>query len=128
MNFMAVKVTEEGGKMIIDEGNFKLHVDSSKADLIRPYVGKEVIFGARPEDLQYAAQAAEGTAIKTTVQVVEPLGAEIHVYVDTGSHVIIARTPPTVEFSVGDTAYFTPVWERVAFFDVESEQALGLES
>jgi multiple sugar transport system ATP-binding protein len=128
MNFMAVKVTEEGGKTIIDEGNFKLTVAPAKADLLKPYIGKEIIFGVRPEDIEYNMNAPDGNAIKTTVQVVEPLGAEIHIYVDTGSHVIIARTPPTHEFAVGDSALFTPAWERVAFFDVESEQALGLES
>jgi multiple sugar transport system ATP-binding protein len=127
MNFMAVKVTEEGGKMIIDEGNYKLHVDSKVADVLKPYVGKEVIFGVRPEDLQYDANAADDNCIKTSVQVVEPLGAEIHVYVDTGSHVIIARTPPTIEFSVGDEARFIPQWDRVRFFDVESEQAINAE-
>ena len=52
MNFMAVKVTDEGGKMIIDEGNYKLHVDSKVADALKPYVGREVIFGVPPEDPQ----------------------------------------------------------------------------
>jgi len=127
MNFMSVKVTEEGGKMLIDEGNFKLHVDSSVADDLKAYVGKEVVFGVRPEDLRYDSDAKDGECIKTNVQVIEPLGAEIHVYVDTGSHVIIARTPPTVHFEVGDEARFVPSWERVRFFDVESEQAINAQ-
>ncbi len=127
MNFMAVKVTEEGGKIVIDEGNYKLTVDRSLADDLKPYSGKEVIFGVRPEDLHYDENLKEGDCIKTNVQVIEPLGDEIHVYVDTGSHVIIARTPPTINFSVGDEAKFKPDWERVRFFDVESEQAINAE-
>ncbi len=127
MNFMTVKVTEEGGKMMIDEGNFKVGVDGAVADSLKPYVGKEVVFGTRPEDLQYDMDAKEGTYLTTTVQVIEPLGAEIHVYVDTGSHVIIARTPPTVEFAVGNEAKFVPVWDRARFFDMESEQAINVE-
>ena len=125
MNFMTVKVSEEGGKIVIDEGNYKVIVDSTVADNLKPYVGKEVVFGTRPEDLQYDMDAKDGTCITTTVQVVEPLGAEIHIYVDTGSHVIIARTPPTIEFSVGDEARFVPVWDRARFFDLESEQAIN---
>ena len=110
---------------MIDEGAFKIAVDDpGKADIIRPFVGQEVIFGVRPEDLEYNAAAGDSVAIKANVQVVEPLGAEIHVYVDTGSHVLIARTAPTIEFHVGDEAKFIPNWERVAFFDVESEQSL----
>lgn len=127
MNFMAVKVSEEGGQILIDEGNFKMVVHSKKADLIRSFIGKEVIFGIRPEDLKYDMSAADGMAIKASVQVIEPLGAEIHLYVDTGSHVMIARTAPTISFSVGDEAMFVPDWERVAFFDMESEQALGVQ-
>jgi multiple sugar transport system ATP-binding protein len=125
MNFMAVKVTEEGGKISIDEGNFKLVVQGPRADLIKPYIGKEVIFGVRPEDLTYDMNAGEGLHIPTTVQVVEPLGAEIILFIDTGSHVMVARTAPTISFKVGDAAKFVPVWERVTFFDIESEQTLG---
>jgi multiple sugar transport system ATP-binding protein len=113
--------------MILDEGNYKLPVESSLGDVLKPYVGKEVIFGIRPEDLHYDASAPADACVKTNVQVIEPLGAEIHVYVDTGSHVIIARTPPTVNFAVGDEAKFLPDWERVRFFDVESEQAINAE-
>ncbi len=127
MNFMTVKVTEEGGKMIIDEGHFKLHVDASLADDLKPYIGKEVVFGVRPEDLEYNMDAADDNCIKTNVQVIEPLGAEIHIYVDTGSHVIIARTPPTIRFEVGDEARFIPAWERVRFFDMESEQGINVD-
>jgi hypothetical protein len=41
---------------------------------------------------------------------------------------MIARTAPTIDFSVGDEAKFVPEWDRVAFFDVESEQSLTVKS
>lgn len=126
MNFMAVKVFEEGGKVMVDEGNFKIPVGASKTDLVRPYIGKELIFGIRPEDLKYESGTIEGETVDTTVQVVEPLGAEINLYVDTGSHVMVARIPPTVAVHVGDAIKFAVIWERAAFFDVESEQTLGV--
>jgi multiple sugar transport system ATP-binding protein len=127
MNFMAVKVSEEGGRITIDEGNFKIVVEGKRAEQIRSYVGKEVIFGIRPEDLTYKMDAAQDLAIPSTVQIVEPLGAEINLFIDTGSHVLVARTPPTIHFKVGDAARFVPEWERVAFFDMESEQTLGMQ-
>ena len=128
MNFLSVKVSEEAGSIVLDEGGFKMTVQGSRADIARPYVGRDIIFGIRPEDMKYDMDAAEGTYIKSKVQVVEPLGAEIHVYIDTGSHVLIARTSPTIHFNVDDDAKFVPDWSRVAFFDVESEQALGVEA
>jgi multiple sugar transport system ATP-binding protein len=126
MNFMAVKVTEEGGRIMVDEGNFKVAVQGARAELIRSYIGKEVIFGIRPEDLRYDMSAGEGLYVPTTVQIVEPLGAEINLFIDTGSHVMVARTAPTIRFAVGDSAKFVPEWDRVAFFDMESEQTLGM--
>jgi multiple sugar transport system ATP-binding protein len=127
MNFMAVKVSEEGGRIMVDEGNFKIAVEGSRAELIRSYIGKEVIFGVRPEDLTYDMSASVDIAIPCTVQIVEPLGAEINLFIDTGSHVMVARTAPTIDFKVGEAAKFVPVWERVAFFDMESEQTLGMQ-
>jgi multiple sugar transport system ATP-binding protein len=127
MNFMAVDVKEEGGKTILHEGAFTLEVSGRHVETIKPYIGKQVIFGIRPEDMAYKMDASDGTYIPASVTVVEPLGAEIHVYVNTGEHTIIARTPPVIMFSVGDEARFVPNWDRVAFFDLESEQAIGQE-
>jgi multiple sugar transport system ATP-binding protein len=124
MNFLTVKITEEGGKIMADEGDFKMEITGSKGDLLKPYVGKEVIFGVRPEDLLFN----EGTApIKTKVTVVEPLGAEIHLYINTSNHQMIARVPPQHEFHVGDDAFFAANMDRVIFFDMETEKALNGE-
>ena len=52
MNFLSVKVSEEGGSIVLDEGAFKMTVIGSRADIARPYVGRDIIFGIRPEDMQ----------------------------------------------------------------------------
>ena len=51
MNFMTVKVIEEGGQVRIDEGSFKLTPTPAHQALLKNYVGKEISFGIRPEDL-----------------------------------------------------------------------------
>jgi multiple sugar transport system ATP-binding protein len=127
MNFMNMKIFEDGGKIYGDEGNFKIQFTGRNEDLVRPYIDKELIFGVRPEDLQWAENASEGTYVPAKVTVVEPLGAEIHVYIDTGSHTIIARIDPNIEVQVGQEVKFTPRDDKVIFFDIESEQALGAE-
>ncbi len=127
MNFMTVKVTEESGRIMIDEGNFKLEITGDRADMIRPYIGKDTVFGIRPEDLHYIPDAKDDvTNIKSHIEVIEPLGAEIHIYVNTGTHQFIARVPPRYQLSVGDPAHFTPDMSKVIFFDMESEQAIGI--
>lgn len=125
MNFMAVTIIEEGGKIIADEGNFKMELTGKLADVAKQYIGKGLIYGVRPEDLFYDNSAAN--TIKTTVEVVEPLGAEIHIYVGTGTHQLIARVPPTASLKVGDSASFVADQERSILFDVETEKALNIE-
>ena len=127
MNFLNVAVSEAGGKIVIDEGTFKMFVDGRYAEPLKPYVGKQVTFGIRPEDLKYDMSAAEGTFIPTTAEVVEPLGAETHVYVNTGKHQMIARTEPDIIFNVGDKAKFVPNIDKAIFFDLETEEAINLK-
>jgi multiple sugar transport system ATP-binding protein len=126
MNFLTVTVKDEGGKLILEEEGQKLEVPSNSkhAERLKAYVGKEIVFGIRPEDMVYSKDPDEGKAIKTEVTVIEPLGAEIHLYITTQKHSIIAKVEPRFSFQVGDAAYFTPDWDKVIFFDIENEKAL----
>lgn len=123
MNFMNVAVKEEGGKIIIDEGNFSTVVEG--CDYLKAYVGKNVVFGIRPEDLKYSEKEVKETTIPAKVIVIEPLGAEIHLYLSTGSHQYIARTGPEIDIKVDDQAYFIPDYSKSCFFDIETELVLS---
>ncbi|GAB6089031.1 ABC transporter ATP-binding protein [Spirochaeta dissipatitropha] len=128
MNFMTVKVTEDGGKIKLTEGNFSVILKGEKSDLAKPYVGQDLIMGIRPEDLEYNAQAPDGDCIRANVEVIEPLGAETHVYVNTGNHTIIARTAPTLKYDIGDELRFVPNMERMALFDITTEESLDYKA
>ena len=66
-------------------------LDGALADKLRSYVGKELLFGVRPEDLVYSETAAPGDTVTAKVTVVEPLGSEILLYVNTEHHQIIVK-------------------------------------
>jgi len=125
MNFLVVNVTEEGGKVYVDEGDFKLAIPETQAKLLKDYIGKQVVFGIRPEDLDYLEAEKKGLSIKASVGVIEPLGAEIHVYVNTSKHQMIARVNPDVKLEVGKDLYLFPHFEKAVFFDMETELAIG---
>lgn len=128
MNFLTMKVSEEGGAIIGDEGNFRIRFTGKLAERAKPKVGQEVVFGIRPEDMVYAKDdAAQDTFIPATVEVVEPLGAEIHLYINTGKHQVVVRIPPTISVSVGDAVRFVPDLDRAILFDLETEQALNVD-
>ena len=123
MNFLTVKVLEDGGSLILDEGSFKVKPDGIHLDYLKKYAGKEVFFGIRPEDMAYTPSGGENSfSVKVTV--VEPLGADIHLWLTTATQPLVARTEPHHDFKVGDTASFVPRMEKARYFDKETELAV----
>jgi multiple sugar transport system ATP-binding protein len=121
MNFLNVKVLEEGGRIILDEGSCRLNPTEAQVALLKPYVGKDVILGLRPEDLPYAESNG---SLKTTIIVVEPLGAEIHLWGKTTTNQLVSKVPPHHTFKVGDTVGFAPVMEKARYFDAATEKSI----
>jgi multiple sugar transport system ATP-binding protein len=124
MNFLTVKVLEENGKMVLDEGTFQVAPDPAHVPFLKKYVGREVYFGIRPEDLAYQEKGAYDNNMPTKVTVVEPLGADIHLWLTAGSQSLVARTEPHFSFKVGDAANFVPRMEKARFFDRETELSI----
>ena len=127
MNFLKVKVVEEGGKVLLDEGSFKLEPVAAHVELLKKYVGKEISFGIRPEDLP-CLEVGSGSkgygVISAKVSVVEPLGAEIHLYASTPTQPMVARIAPHHLYKIGDAVHFTPVMEKARYFDRDAELSI----
>jgi multiple sugar transport system ATP-binding protein len=123
MNFLNVRVIDEGGSILLDEGAFKIKADSSHVEFLKKYAGTEVFFGIRPEDVDYTnSGGANSMTLKVTV--VEPLGADIHLWLTTDTQPLVARTEPSHSFKVGDTVVFIPKMEKARYFDKETELAI----
>jgi multiple sugar transport system ATP-binding protein len=127
MNFLTVRVLEEGGAIVLDEGSFKVKADAAHVPYLKKYVGKEVFFGIRPEDLSYVETPAAENNMPAKVTVVEPLGADIHLWLTAGSQSLVARTEPHYTFKVGDVANFVPRMDKARFFDRETELSILTE-
>ena len=123
MNIVSAKVLEENGKIIVDEGGLRSEVVPEAADKLRSYIGKEVLVGLRPENVKYGTSADSGS-IRAKVEVIEPLGAETHVYLNTGKHQFIVRLEPNTQVAVGDEVVCTPIREQLHFFDLQTELSL----
>jgi multiple sugar transport system ATP-binding protein len=123
MNFLNVKVREDGNSIILDEGSFKIKADPSHTEYLGKYVGKEVYFGIRPEDMTYVEKEANNS-MTVKITVVEPLGADIHLWLTTETQPLVARTEPNHTFKVGDTVTFIPRMEKARYFDKETELAI----
>ncbi len=121
MNFLSVRIVDKGGRILADEGSFEVVPTPQQAERLKDYVGREVFFGIRPEDMQYTKEPAQSNNMQMKVSIIEPLGAETHLYLATRSQQVIARTEPDNTFRIGDTANFVPNMEKGKFFDKESE-------
>jgi multiple sugar transport system ATP-binding protein len=124
MNFLTVKVAEKGGSVVLEEGTFEIKPAAEHQEYLKKYVGKEVYFGIRPEDLSYVEKSAGDNNIPVKITVVEPLGADIHLWLTTNTQPLVARTEPHHTFKVGDTANFTPRLDKARYFDKETELSI----
>ncbi|WP_294430658.1 ABC transporter ATP-binding protein [uncultured Treponema sp.] len=121
MNFFKIKIEEKDGKVIANEGAFTLVPTEEQQKHLKAYVGKEVTFGIRPEDLQYQAVPSSENNMQVKVTNKEPLGAETHVFVQVKDANIVAKVAPEVVVQLGDTINFAPDMTRAKFFDLETE-------
>ena len=127
MNFLSVKVQEEGGGITLDEGTFKIKPAPEHVEYLRKYVGKEVYFGIRPEDLTFSEHTGGENSMTVKITVVEPLGADIHLWLTTNTQPLVARTEPHREFKVGDSVTFIPHLDKARYFDKETELSILAE-
>src|SRR5205809_8031935 len=83
MNFIDSALAEAGGKLFVDAGTFRLEVPPDLVSQARPWVGRRVVFGVRPEDIAdraLANGAQPAWTIKAGVDVHEPLGSDVILY------------------------------------------------
>jgi multiple sugar transport system ATP-binding protein len=126
MNFIEGKIATNGA-LHVDEGTFEAKVPKNIENLLEPYVGKEVVFGVRPESIYEAGQPGADeyqASFKATVEVVEPMGNETFVYVTTGKTPIVARltTGRDIKPNSGIDLYID--MRGIHFFDPANEKTI----
>ncbi len=129
MNLLKVPVISDSGQPALQFGSVRLHLTQAQQELVKPYVGQEVLMGIRPQDL-YAETSAPPDAILSEpipmqVDVVEPHGDrnDLHLLVD--GHRLIAQLTARVKVHEGDTVPLRLHLEYLHLFDPQTERALG---
>ena len=106
---------------------FTLRLNDDMAKKLTGQVGKTVVFGSRPEDInnkQYASFAQPDQTAPATVEVVEPMGAEIYLYLNTGNHSFVARVNPHEKADIGQKLEMAFDLRKSHFFDAQTEQVI----
>lgn len=133
MNFFEGSLLQKEGKMFfVEKGvsgsvGFSVRVDEDHLSKLQPYVGKSVKFGIRPEDIHdklYAGSAEPDRVVQATVEVVEPMGSEVYLYMNTGAHSFIARVSVAEKADVNHKLDLIFNTKRAHYFDVDTQKAI----
>jgi multiple sugar transport system ATP-binding protein len=122
MNFFPAKVVGSNGQAVADAGFFKAPVGGKAAEA----VGRDVILGIRPEDINdMATERQDGQLpLDAKVEVVEFLGNELQLLLSADSTNFIARVGTQTSTKPGQTLRVGLNLKKLHVFDKQTEAAL----
>jgi len=127
MNFIDARLVADGDRLAVDAGGFRLGLPDAFCESLRGHVGRQIVFGVRPEDIGPREQSASPATniLSTRAEVVETLGAEIFAYLDCGAHSIVARMKaPDMPLRVGDPLEVAVDMGKTHLFDLDNGRTL----
>jgi len=127
MNFFNGTIVSENAALHFDEGKFKVRLGDQHKEKVSPYAGKKIIFGIRPEDVWTKANAVgptEGRVVTSLIEVVEPMGSEVYLYLNTGINSYIARVKSHPKSAIRQNIDMVFNMDKAHFFDPETEKAI----
>ncbi len=127
MNFFKGKLQKQDGRLLVDAGSFTVPVPDDRRKAYDAFVGREIIFGIRPEDIYNPAFVPTGihaAPIDVKVDVTELMGNEIFLYLVSGQNTVVARVDPRTNFRIGDKTQVSFNMDKCHLFDPETEKAI----
>ncbi|MEQ8820603.1 MAG: sn-glycerol-3-phosphate ABC transporter ATP-binding protein UgpC [Sumerlaeia bacterium] len=133
MNFLEGELTGDGDNLTFTEASGPVIAipPALQAKLKEANVPKgPITMGVRPEDFHdenelTAERDREGfQEIKPRVEIIEPMGSEIYLYLTTGKNPFVARIGPHVKCEIDEVKPLLINMNKVHFFDPETEKTL----
>jgi multiple sugar transport system ATP-binding protein len=97
MNFVEARIAQENAALLIDAGDFRVRIPDDRSPVCYDLIGKEVIFGIRPEHIQdrmYCVDPVSENCFSARVDFVEPMGSEMILYLGIGRTSLVAKVNP----------------------------------
>jgi len=127
MNFFESTLISEENTMFVDTGDFRIHVPEDRDAAFTDYVGKKVLLGIRPENIHgvpYVPPEINTAPITGNVEVVELLGHELHLFMNSGQNSFVAIVDTRLAPSIGADVDLVVDVDRLHLFDRDTEQAI----
>jgi multiple sugar transport system ATP-binding protein len=128
MNFIEGMIIKRDGGLYFKEDQFQVKVSEPMYSRIAGYVDKKVILGIRPEDIYdklFVGEASPDNTIKATVEVVEPMGAELFLYFKKGKLSFVARVATHQKAEVNQDLEIVLDMSKAHFFDAVTEKTIA---
>ena len=129
MNFLEGDLVAENGVLRFHDKSHTLGIDvhESHYAALKNYAGEKIILGVRPEHFleNHSQQPTPGRSMTANVEVVEPMGHEVYLYLDVGGQSITARIPVgETEPAVNKPHVLDIDTQGIHFFDFQTEAAI----
>ncbi len=132
MNFFDATLRQgENGALMVQGTGFNVQVPASKVEWYKGSVGKQVVFGIRPEDIhdaEYLPANISPAYIDAQVDVVEQMGNEVNLYLVIDGKTFISRTDPRTRALSGNTLRIAFNMDNVHLFDKDTELSMAFDS
>ena len=118
------RIIKKEGKLYFDEGKILVRLVEQMSGKMAQYAGKEVIFGIRPEDIYdklFTTSAIPENIINATCEVIEPMGSEVYLYLNTGRHIFVARVGAHDRPPINKDMDLVFDMSKVHFFEKDTE-------
>jgi multiple sugar transport system ATP-binding protein len=127
MNFVTGKILKKEDGFYFTDHAFSVKIVEDMYDKIASFEGGDIVFGIRPEDIYdklFVSEASPCNTVKAVVEIVEPMGAEVFLYVKAGNSSLIARVGGHNKPEVSQDMNLVFDMSKVHFFDKETENVI----
>ena len=127
MNIMQGRIIKKEGRLYFDEGKIQVKLVEDMYKKMTSYVGNEVFFGIRSEDIYdklFVSEAPPENIVRVNCEVFEPMGSEVYLYLNTGKHTFIARVGAHDRPKVNQEMDVVFDMSKVHFFDINTEETI----
>ena len=127
MNFIPCRLEQSGAGLKVRVSDaITLPVPESRAPRYRPFAGRDLVLGLRPEHLTEPRRSErnEATEFAVTLDVVEPLGMETMVFFTVNGQEICARVDPAAARGPGEQMRLAANVEHMHLFDPATDAVL----
>ena len=129
MNFVPGVVQRDENGFLVDCGAFSLSTPPVHADVLTPYLGRDVVLGVRPSDifdkgLKNPIEATPANTVRTLVDVSEPMGDIVTLYLTAGPHALVATIDAETGAKDGNALDVAIDLAKTHLFDAQTQNAI----